>query len=330
LSQYAQEKGKTIHENDIIVKKTETGKDKTIEVPIFKEKNFGQKMAIDEKQIGKDFYTIMSNRESGKIAMVAKTMRYQEIELLISKHSTVKEEVKSITRDFSSLYKKVSSEIFSGSTQVGDKFHVIKNLMEAEQSIRIRYRQKELEKRRIAFNEYKQTEKQRKQKCKTDGKPYKKKRFHYKEQRYKNGETSLELLARSRYLLYKFENKWSYWQKERAEILFEIYPELEKAYRLSCEFRDFMSKKNIGKNYLLLNKRLTKWYDKVENSGISEMLNFQSLVESNEDYIMNYFIEGETNALAEGINSKIQKFISSNNGTRDKDFFFFRLANYFA
>lgn len=34
--------------------------------------------------------------------------------------------------------------------------------------------------------------------------------------------------------------------------------------------------------------------------------------------------------LAEGINSKIQKFISSNNGTRDTDFFFFRLANYYA
>ena len=91
-----------------------------------------------------------------------------------------------------------------------------------------------------------------------------------------------------------------------------------------------MSKKNIGKDYLWLNKRLIKWYEKVEESEISEMLNFQSMVESNEEYIMNYFICGETNALAEAINSKIQKFISSNNGNRDKDFFFFRLDNYFA
>ena len=59
------------------------------------------------------------------------------------------------------------------------------------------------------------------------------------------------------------------------------------------------------------------------------MLNFQAMVESNEGYIMNYFINGETNALAEGINSKIQKFIASNNETIDKDFFFFRLDKYY-
>ncbi len=54
------------------------------------------------------------------------------------------------------------------------------------------------------------------------------------------------------------------------------------------------------------------------------------MIESNEGYVVNYFIHGETNALAERINNKIQKFKSSNQGTRDKDFFFFRLSNYFA
>jgi hypothetical protein len=34
----------------------------------------------------------------------------------------------------------------------------------------------------------------------------------------------------------------------------------------------------------------------------------------------------QTNALAEGKNSKIPKFISSNQGTRDNDFFSFFLA----
>jgi len=32
----------------------------TIEVPIFREDNFGSHMAIDEKQIGNDFYTILN------------------------------------------------------------------------------------------------------------------------------------------------------------------------------------------------------------------------------------------------------------------------------
>ncbi len=45
------------------------------------------------------------------------------------------------------------------------------------------------------------------------------------------------------------------------------------------------------------------------------------MIESNEGYVVSYFIHGETNAVAEEINSKIQKFISSSRSTRDKDFF---------
>jgi transposase len=54
------------------------------------------------------------------------------------------------------------------------------------------------------------------------------------------------------------------------------------------------------------------------------------MVESNEDIIRNYFISGESNAIAEAINSKIQKLITSNNGNRDRDFFFFRIAQFYA
>ena len=61
-----------------------------------------------------------------------------------------------------------------------------------------------------------------------------------------------------------------------------------------------------------------------------EMENFKSLVERNESMILNYFVKGETNAKAEGINSKIQRFITINQGTRDRDFFYFRLAKLFS
>ncbi len=77
-----------------------------------------------------------------------------------------------------------------------------------------------------------------------------------------------------------------------------------------------------------IDKQLHDWHEKVENADIDEMLNFKSLIESNEGYVVNYFIHGEPHALAEGINSKIQKFKSSNQATRDKEFFFFRLSNY--
>ena len=330
LSHYAATGGKCVHEQDIKLKEAGKKKEKIIEVPIFIEDNFGEKMAIDEKQIGDEMYTIMSNRQTGKLAMVCNTMKYNELEAIFNSHEGAKEKVKSLTRDFSPLYEKVGSEIFSGSIQVGDKFHTITNLMEAHQSVRIRCRQKELEKKRIAHNKFKADEKQRKRECEESREKYKKRKFHYPEKRYENGETILEILARSRYLLFKFKNKWTLKQKKRAEILFRLYPEIEKAYRLSCKFREIMSKKNVGKSYLKINKQLHQWYEDVEKSEIDEMMNFQTMVEINEEYIMNYFIAGETNALAEGLNSKIQRFISSNNGTRDRDFFFFRLANYYA
>ncbi|MDZ4203452.1 MAG: transposase [Bacteroidales bacterium] len=119
-------------------------------------------------------------------------------------------------------------------------------------------------------------------------------------------------------------------KKKRAIALFNLYPEIEQSYELSCQFRDFLSTKNIGKGYLEIDKILHQWYENVEESQIDEMLNFQATVESNEEFIVNYFLKGETNALAEGINSKIQKFISSNQGTRDRDFFFYRLALYYS
>jgi len=54
------------YQHDFVVK-TKDGKSKTIRVPILEVDNLGADMAIDEKQIGGDFYTILTNRKSGKI-----------------------------------------------------------------------------------------------------------------------------------------------------------------------------------------------------------------------------------------------------------------------
>jgi len=328
LSSYAQDGGASVHKND--VKTGSPGKQKTIDVPIFEEANFGEKMAIDEKHIGEDFYTIISNRDTGKIAMLCNSYKFTELEHVLLSHPSVLQRVKSVTRDFSTLYQKLCSQLFPGAVQVGDKFHVIRHLMEANQAIRIKYRQKELEKRRLKLKKFKQSEESRLEECERTAQIFKPKRFHYREQRLENGETPMELLARSRYLLFKFPLQWTPKQQKRAGVLFSLHPQIKQVYDLSCQFRNFISKKNIGRHYLEIDKQLHYWYENVEDADIDEMLNFKSLIESNEEYIVNYFIKGETNALAEGINSKIQKFISSNQGTRDRDFFFFRLAKYFS
>ncbi len=325
LSDYAKDKGKSVHKNDVKRK----GK-KVIRVPIFKEENFGEKMAIDEKLIGEDIYTIMSNRKTGKLAMVCQSLNFKELKAVFEEHQKVVHKVKSLTSDFSLLYKKIGKEVFVHCIPIIDKFHVIKNLMDANQAIRVRYRQKELEKRRKAHNEFKANEKMRLEACEYSGKSFKPRKFHYREQQFENKETALQLLARSRYLLFKFQSQWTQKQTNRANILFRIYPEIRESYQLTCQFRKFMSKKNVGKHYLQIDKKLHQWYEDVEQAQIDELLNFKTLVETNEQEIENYFLNGETNALAEANNRKIKQFISSNQGTRDRDFFFSRLEKFYA
>lgn len=326
LSEYAQDKS-IMHKHDII----KGDKARTIiEVPILRAENFGEKMAIDEKHIGEDICTVISNRETGKIAMLTKSLNYSDIKDIFLRNKPLLDNIKSITRDFSGLFEKVCTELIPNATQIGDKFHVISNLMEAHQSVRIRYRQKELEKRRKAYQEFKQTEQARLKECERMGQKFKSDKFHYKEDRMDNGETLLEILARSRYLLYKYPGQWNPKQKRRAEVLFNTYPEIQQTYHLCNQFRILMSAGNIGKHYLQIDQELHQWYENVETSDIDELMNFKSQVESNEDIIRNYFINGDTNAIAEAINSKIQKLITSNNGNRDKDFFFFRLGLYYA
>lgn len=317
-----------IHKHDIL--KMAGNKVQTIEVPILREENFGDKMAIDEKYIGEDICTVITNQNTGKIALLCKSIVFSEIHEVLYSREYLLQKVKSVTRDFSTLFEKVCTELMPNAIQVGDKFHVIRNLMEAHQSVRIRYRQKELEKRRKAYHEFKTSEHERLMVCERTGEKFKADKFHYREDRMENGETLLEVLARSRYLLFKYPDQWSVNQSKRAKVLFTVYPEIEQTYILCCQFRNLLSKKNIGKNYFHIDRELHQWYENVENSDIEEMMNFKSMVESNEDIIKNYFIDGETNAVAESVNSKIQKFIITNCGTRDKDFFFFRLANYYA
>ena len=81
---------------------------------------------------------------------------------------------------------------------------------------------------------------------------------------YSNGDSPKQLLARSRYILYKNQEKWTPKQKERAEILFKHYPDIEKAYKLSQGLK-LIFNQNIIKD--IARVKLAKWYNDVEASG---------------------------------------------------------------
>lgn len=301
-----------------------------VRVPIFKPENIGPQMSIDEKQIGEEMHTILSNRNNGKIALMACTLRYGDLHKILSRVEPECRKVETLTRDLSPLYSKVGNELFFNSSAIADKFHLIRSLMDACQDVRVRFRQDALREKRIQYEEYKNRQKQNKQRCGEEGSVYQKENFKYREEYLSNGESPLEALARSRYLLFKYPHDWTDSQRKRANALFEKYPEIEKAYHSSCRFRDWMKKENVGKSTYQLQLQIKEWMKNVEEEAIEEMLNFKSLVERNMLPIMNYFRYGATNAIAENINSRIQRFIMINQGTRDREFFYFRIAKYFS
>lgn len=65
----------------------------------------------------------------------------------------------------------------------------------------------------------------------------------YHPERLRNNETKAELFIRSRYLLMASLEKWTASQRERAEILFELYPDIEKAYSLTHSLRMIFAQK---------------------------------------------------------------------------------------
>ena len=286
------------------------GRDKKEKVvPILKADNFGEEMALDEKMIDEEFYTVMTNRQTGKIALLAETMRIDELSQLINKIAHVRQKVKEITLDMSPTYEKFCEQNFPGATQITDKFHVVKHVVEAVQAVRIRIKQEELSALPVTVKERKEVE---------------------KETRLINGETRIEMLARSRYLLFKMRDKWTPSQQKRASLLFDTFPTLRTVYGLTQQIRGWLDKTNVGKPPWEIERQLIAWYDEADQHNLPEVQNLIRLIGNHEEKIMNYFIKGKTNAKAEGMNSKIQRFITANYGVRDKDFFMFRLAKYYS
>lgn len=64
-------------------------------------------MTIDEKQIGKKMYTIMTNSQTGKIALLAQTMKPEELKQAMENYLSERLlDVKSVSCDMSQSYNK--------------------------------------------------------------------------------------------------------------------------------------------------------------------------------------------------------------------------------
>jgi len=279
------------------------------------ENNLSQYISIDETCLSQgELYTVVTNKLSkckkgSLIAMIKGTDSEKVSSILNQISKTKRNKVKEITLDMASSMQAIARTCFPKAQQVTDRFHVQQLSSEAVQQIRIKHRWEAID------QENKEIEL-----CKELGKTYVPNRLG-------NGDTLKQLLARSRYLLFKSENKWTPTQRCRAEILFRHYPDLEKAYKLS---RELSSIYETTKHKGIAFTRLAQWYDKVEKSGFKSFATIAKTIQNNYTTILNYFDNRSTNASAEAFNAKIKAFRNQFRGVRNIPFFLFRLSNIYA
>jgi transposase len=277
--------------------------------------NISDSISIDEVSLSKgELYTIVTNKNTGcknkksVIAIIngteAKTIEKVLLKIPLESRNKVKE----ISLDMAPNMALASRNCFAKSSLVIDRFHVVRLVCDAMQHLRTQLRWKVIDEENEAIK-----------KAKEQG-------LKYKAEILSNGDTLRELLVRSKYLLYKYEDDWTINQKKRAELIFSKYPQLEQAYKLCISFRNIykcLTKQSATDKFI-------EWKNKVLELNIKEFNSVVNSIEHHYDNIMNFFNNRITNANAESFNSKIKNFRANLRGVTDIKFFLFRLYKLFA
>lgn len=154
-------------------------------------------MSIDETSFSNgELYTILTNKAGkGKkgsiVAMIAGTKADAVISIIEKIPLKQRNQVTEITLDMAANMGLIAKKCFPNAIQVTDRFHVQKLALEALQEIRIKYRWQAIDQENDAIEKAKKENKK------------------FESQVLTNGDTLKQLLARSRYFLYKNKSKWS-------------------------------------------------------------------------------------------------------------------------
>jgi len=278
-----------------------TGEVKEKPVYILKKENLGERMSIDDKAIGHDGFTVFSNHETGKIALLVESTNAEEVECAMEHFGHELNKVKNISMDMSPAYSSVADSLMPRATRVIDKFHVMKYVYDAVSEVRIKI------KKNLAASL-------------TKGKK--------KTEEDKQKLAELELVRRVKHAVTQSPDKWNDEMQATINQVFEKYDDLKMAYQISQDFKKWYDYNNRDKPTWQITKTLCQWYEQA-----SELKEFESVVKmirKHEDEIINFFKHGMTTARAERLNGKIQRFVTNNYGIKDKDFCLYRIANYFS
>ena len=243
------------------------------------------------------------------MAIVLGTYAYTFIHTYSHKKSALRNKVTEVTLDLSDSMNKICRMAFPRASRVIDRFHLQRPALDAVQEIRIKHRWDAINADTAA-----------RENAKLEGRKY-------EPERLENGDSLKELLARGRYALFKSPEKWTASQRQRADMLFRLYPDLREAYRLSQNLRTIFNKRST-KDSARLN--LARWYNRVADSGFKSFNTIAATFYTHSEEILNFFDNRSTNASAESINSKIKAFRAKLHGVNDTKFFIFRLCNIYA
>ncbi len=277
--------------------------------------NIGSYLSIDETSLSNgELYTILTNKAAkGKkgvlVAMIKGTRAEDVVEALRIIPLSERRKVREITLDMAGSMGQIARQCFPKATRVIDRFHVQKLALDALQEIRIKHRWDAIDEETNA-----------KENAKWDKKIYTPFRFD-------NGDTKKQLLARSRYLLFKSADKWSQSQKQRAKILFAQYPDIKKAFDLTHDLRSIFAK---TKEKAVVYTKLAHWYNKVADSGFRSFNTISATIYTHYKEILNFFDRRSTNASAESFNAKLKAFRAALRGVSDMKYFLFRVAKIYA
>ncbi|MEO2069866.1 MAG: transposase [Zunongwangia sp.] len=277
--------------------------------------NLGPYLSIDETALSKgELYTIITNKKAkGKKGALVGIFHGTKVEPIIEQLLKIpakkRAKVKEITLDMANAMKTISTKCFPKAIQVTDRFHVQKLAIQALQDLRIKYRWEALDQENQQIKLSRAADKE------------------FKSVTFSNGDSSKQLLARSRYLLYKSPDKWTPNQKERGQILFNQYPELKKAYALVQGLRNIF---NQAIDIKVAYTKLAHWYKDVEESGFKSFQTVANSITLNYRSVLNYFLNRSTNASAESFNAKVKAFRSQFRGVRNTEYFLYRLIKLYS
>lgn len=277
--------------------------------------NMGIHLSIDETCLSNgDLYTILTNkaakgRKGVLVAMIKGTVAETVISILEKIPRRKRLKVEEVTLDMAGSMNKIVFQCFPRASRVIDRFHVQKLAYDAMQEMRIAHRWDAINEETEAIQQAKFNQ------------------TKYTPVVFSNGDTKKQLLARSRYLLFKSPNSWTLNQKKRAEILFAQYPDIKKAFSLTHSLRLIFAK---TKDKAVAYTKLARWYNDVTDSGFKSFNTISATIYSHYKNILNFFDRRSTNASAESFNAKLKAFRATLRGVTDIDFFLFRVAKIFA